>query len=103
MDIAAENHIAEKIRAYPHIEMKAIDTPVAASPEGRAAVSVEAEKHADMAAYLHELAWFYSAARPTNALDSLIRAKMDILPRGGATEAFKKELKVWMEEAGGSI
>ncbi|AMO44244.1 hypothetical protein DSS3P8_186 [Roseobacter phage DSS3P8] len=103
MDIATENIIAEKIRAYPHTEMKTFDTPVGTSPESWATATVEAGKHADMAAYLHELAWFYSAARPTNALDSLIAAKLNILPRGGATGAFKKELKVWIEEAGGSI
>jgi len=82
----------EAIRSSPNAPLHDMQKPVSRDPEEWAGIYSESLKHAAMAEYLQNLAWFYAAERPTNALEKLIESKVGVIPRGETTREFWKML-----------
>lgn len=91
---------AEFIQTYPDAPLYNDMPRVEENPESWASVYIEADKHMDMGLYLTALAWFYSSARPTNALLNLILCKLRVLKRGAHTKNFWIALSKQMPEEG---
>lgn len=87
-DAATQLVVADAIREYPHAPLYDYPPRVEKSPEGWASTTIEAAKHYDMGRYLTALSCFYAEARPTNAMETLIDAKLRLIKHGKHTTMF---------------
>ena len=87
-DAATQMGIAEAIRMFPNYPHYGEQRPVMENPEYWAEVHGEAKRLSLHAVYVEKLSWFYANARPLNAMEMLLDAKLDNIPKGHITEEF---------------